>query len=147
MNARHQRRRQIVDVLVRHGMGFLVSDVGLEHLRSVESGLRGRERRDEPHTRAERLRLALEELGPTFVKVGQLLSTRADLLAPEYRAELAKLQDAVPGVSAEAVREAISLELGGDADVVFARFDPSRWPPLRSGRRTRRACATAPTSS
>ena len=81
--ARHQRQRQIVDVLVRHGMGFLVSAEGLEHLRSVENGVLGRGRRDEPHTRAERLRLALEELGPTFVKVGQLLSTRADLLAPE----------------------------------------------------------------
>ena len=123
MNARHHRQRQIAEVLVRHGWGFLLDAIGLEHLRSVERELRGREPRDESPSRPEHLRLALEELGATFVKLGQILSTRADLLAPEYRFELAKLQDDGPRVAPDVVRDVVAHELGGDLESVFASFD------------------------
>jgi ubiquinone biosynthesis protein len=76
-----------------------------------------------PYTVPERLRLVLEELGPTFVKLGQLLSTRPDLLPPAYIAELSKLQDAAPPVSIEAITETIRAELGADPSQIFAEFD------------------------
>jgi ubiquinone biosynthesis protein len=114
--ALNHRRRQIAGVLVRRGWGYLLEASGLAAL--------------EPHpgahdhvTAPERLRLALEELGPTFIKLGQLLSTRADLLGPEFRLELAKLQDDAPHLPSEVVREVVRTELG-EPESVFAAFDP-----------------------
>jgi hypothetical protein len=78
--------------------------------RPFHRGLLGHERRDEPYTRPEHVRLALEQLGATFVKLGQILSTRSDLLGPEYQVELAGLQDAAPPVAGETIR-----------------VDPGRW--------------------
>src|SRR6201987_4279333 len=73
-------------------------------------------------TPPENLRLALEELGPTFIKIGQLLSTRTDLLSPEYEAELTKLQDTAPAVPTEVVEEIVERELYAPADRAFATF-------------------------
>ena len=69
-------------------------------------------------------RLALEELGPTFVKFGQILSTRPDLLPPAYIAELSKLQDTVPPEPWEAIRDLLIQELGCEPEKVFATIDP-----------------------
>ncbi len=69
------------------------------------------------------VRLALEELGPTFMKLGQILSTRPDLIPEAYQAELAKLQDAAPPVPVEAIRAVIREELGEDAFADFVEFD------------------------
>jgi ubiquinone biosynthesis protein len=118
------RQRQIAEVLVRQGFGYLLEALGFEHLRSVERGLRGLEPRDAVPAPAERLRLALEELGPTFIKIGQLASTRPDLLSPEYRLELVKLQDAAPHLPAQVVRDTIESELGGSVQSAFGSFDP-----------------------
>jgi ubiquinone biosynthesis protein len=93
---RYHRQRQIAEVLARHGLDYLANAVGIDRLIARERALRGREPHQQ-HTPPEALRLALEELGPTFIKLGQLLSTRADLLPTGYRAELGKLQDAAPG--------------------------------------------------
>jgi len=70
------------------------------------------------------VRKALEELGPTFIKLGQILSTRADILPPEYIAELAKLQDQAPAVDSSIIEEIIARELGCPLEDVFATFDP-----------------------
>jgi ubiquinone biosynthesis protein len=120
MSAHHNRRRQIADVFVRHAWGYLLSVAGLQHLRPIDEGAT---RRDECQTAPENLRLALEELGPTFIKLGQMLSTRADLLAPEYRLELAKLQDAAPSLPDEVVREVMATELQGHLESAFANID------------------------
>lgn len=72
---------------------------------------------------AVRLRLALEDLGPIFVKFGQTLSTRRDLLPPDFAAELARLQDKVPPFSGALARELIEKSLGQPLDTVFARLD------------------------
>jgi ubiquinone biosynthesis protein len=120
--ARDHRERQIADVLVRYGLSYLASAVGLERLVAAENKVLRREP-PEAHTPPENLRLALEELGPTFIKLGQLLSTRADLLSPEYRSELAKLQDAAPNVPSEVVEDIVARELHASADTVFASFD------------------------
>ena len=73
--------------------------------------------------RGERLRLGLERLGPIFVKFGQVLSTRRDLLPADLADELAKLQDNVPPFPAELARRMIESALGKPIDAVFARFD------------------------
>jgi ubiquinone biosynthesis protein len=73
--------------------------------------------------RAVRLRLALEELGPIFVKFGQVLSTRRDLLPLDIADELAKLQDQVPPFSADLVLAQVAAAYGRPADEVFAEFD------------------------
>ncbi|RRJ83138.1 ubiquinone biosynthesis regulatory protein kinase UbiB [Aestuariirhabdus litorea] len=74
-------------------------------------------------SRGERLRLALEELGPIFVKFGQLLSTRRDLLADDIAEELVKLQDRVPPFCTEQAQRIIEQDLGQPISQLFARFD------------------------
>ncbi len=76
-------------------------------------------------SRGERLRLALEELGPIFVKFGQALSTRRDLLPPDIADELAKLQDRVPPFPGAEAQAAIESALGGPVDRFFDGFDPT----------------------
>jgi ubiquinone biosynthesis protein len=71
----------------------------------------------------ERLRLALEELGPTFIKFGQILSTRSYLLPADYAAELAKLQDNVKPFTYEEAEAIVRAELGGGPDEIFGRFE------------------------
>src|SRR5271156_5605852 len=74
-------------------------------------------------TRGERLRLALEELGPVFVKFGQAVSTRRDLIPADIADELAKLQDRVPPFESEVAVAAIERALGKPLSEIFARFD------------------------
>src|SRR5471032_3080182 len=74
-------------------------------------------------TRGERLRLALEELGPIFVKFGQAVSTRRDLLPADIADELAKLQDRVPPFPGDAARQIIERALGRPVQEAFASFD------------------------
>ncbi|MEJ2127786.1 MAG: ubiquinone biosynthesis regulatory protein kinase UbiB [Woeseiaceae bacterium] len=80
-------------------------------------------RRDASAPLGERIRLALEELGPIFVKFGQAISTRRDLLPPDIADELAKLQDEVPPFPAEQAIEIVSAAYGQPVDEVFKRFD------------------------
>ena len=75
-------------------------------------------------TAAERMRLALEELGPTFVKLGQILSTRPDVIPAAFVREFEKLQDNVPSFSFEEVLTQIAAELGGPVEQFFAEIDP-----------------------
>lgn len=123
MTGHRDRYHQIADTLSRHGLGYLVGILGLERRIPFHRGLLGHERREQPYTQPEHVRLALEQLGATFVKLGQILSTRPDLLPADYQTELAKLQDAVPAVSADAVRELIVRELGRDPEEAFASFE------------------------
>ncbi len=74
--------------------------------------------------RGERLREALEELGPTFIKLGQVLSLRPDLVPPDVALELRKLQDAAPPVPFSEIRKVVEAELGQGLSQVFVDFDP-----------------------
>ena len=113
------RSREIASVLIGHGWDFLLHTSERGKL-NPELSLKHRP----ALTRPEHLRSALEELGTTFIKLGQILSTRADLLPPDYLAELSKLQDSAPAVPFEAIREAILKELGQPVEQVFLQFDP-----------------------
>ena len=116
---------QIQRVLVRHGLDDFVRETHLYRpLRFVflASPWTWLERRKEA-PRAERLRLALEELGPIFIKLGQALSTRRDLLPPDIAMELAKLQDRVPPFDNATARAIIEKSLGRPVTESFATFE------------------------
>jgi ubiquinone biosynthesis protein len=81
-------------------------------------------RKNKTLARALRIRLAIEELGPIFVKVGQMLSTRRDIVPEDIAIELAKLQDAVPPFSGKIAKQMIEEELACPLQHVFSAFDP-----------------------
>lgn len=119
------RVRRITEILVRNGLGFLVQQLALD--RFVPGFWRRRPVRADAAvgrlTVPQRLRRTLEELGATYVKLGQLLSGRADLLPPDYIEEFSKLLDSAPPVAADKIREVIESELGAPVEALFASFD------------------------
>ncbi|MEW5956685.1 MAG: AarF/UbiB family protein [Chloroflexota bacterium] len=117
-----RRSREIAWILTRHGLGWLAVQVGLGNFIPFERGWFGHPARATPYTQAEHLRMALEELGATFIKLGQALSTRSDLVSPEYVTQLAKLQDAAPPVPFEQICQVIWAELGQSPENIFAAF-------------------------
>jgi ubiquinone biosynthesis protein len=117
-----RRYRQIAEVLTRHGLRWLRDASGLRRFRPLRFDLGENEQIESP-TSAERIRLALEELGATFIKLGQFLSTRADLLPPEYQTELAKLQDSALPFDSKTAKETVEAELGQPTSALFASFD------------------------
>jgi len=120
-----RRLRHIVTVLVRHGFHPLMERLRLTRLISLPGRIIGKKiaREKEAVTPAVRLRLALEELGPTFIKVGQILSTRPDILPEEYITELLKLQDEVPPFPFKKAKKVIEGELKKPAAEAFSRID------------------------
>lgn len=124
------RFRQIGEILLKNGLGFLVER--LEMGRFVPGWRRRFSESERQMARLsvpERVRRTLEELGPTYIKLGQLLSTRPDLLPPEYISQLSLLLDSAPPVPAKEVRSQIESELGRVVEEVFASFD---WEPIAS---------------
>jgi ubiquinone biosynthesis protein len=124
---RHLRRyREIVTVFARHGFGFLFTRLESGPRTWFRLPLRGSQR-DMPHRidrLAEHFRLALEELGPTFIKFGQILSTRPDVLPLPFITELSKLVDSVSPESWETIQALLTRELGGEPERLFASIDP-----------------------
>jgi ubiquinone biosynthesis protein len=120
-NAHLARSRQIAEILARHGLDYILSILGLERFISFRRGLRLHH--SSTATRPEHIRQAFEELGATFIKFGQILSTRADLLPLEYRTELAKLQDSALAVPSDQIRQVIEAEFGCGVEDLFVNFD------------------------
>lgn len=125
------RYRHIMAVLIKYGFEELSWNIGKRKV-----GL-GKGRVSSPnapekdrHTRAQRVRLVLEELGPTFIKFGQLLSTRPDLVPAEFIAELEHLQDQVPPEPYDRIREEVRRELGQYPEDIFAVFEEK---PIAAG--------------
>jgi ubiquinone biosynthesis protein len=119
------RLNEIAGVLIRHGFGDSVRRLGLaDRLERAGHALHWDHAADlariEPPVQ---VRLALEELGPTFVKLGQILAGRADLFGPEWIAEFEKLHSHVPAVPLEALLPQLRADLGGEPQDIFARFD------------------------
>jgi len=116
------RLLKILQVALRFGLDeFLLGHERIRVLRVLVSKLLFWRNLRQP--RAERLRLALEALGPIFVKFGQVLSTRRDLIPPDIASELAKLQDRVPPFPGAAVIEILQSAYEKPVDAVFRRFD------------------------
>ncbi|MDW7972483.1 MAG: AarF/ABC1/UbiB kinase family protein [Thermodesulfovibrio sp.] len=121
-----KRLQEIINVFLKHGFGQIIDQIHLGRFVALKKriGSFGRW----PHYRvpsvAERLRLAFEELGPTFIKLGQLLSSRPDLVTVNYAKEFKKLQDRVPPFDVENVYKIIQKDLGVSIDTIFKSFNP-----------------------
>ena len=122
---RHLNRyHRILRVLFKYGFDDVIERLHIDQY--LESGLQMINRKPREQidklSRPERLRMAFEELGPTFIKLGQVLSTRSDFIPPQYLFELAKLQDDVPPFSYEDVEEIFLAEMGRKPEELFAEF-------------------------
>ncbi len=116
------RAREILGVLFRHGFGNLLGKLPGQLLGdNLSTAL---DEADRGLTGPERLLRVIEDLGPTFVKLGQILSTRPDLLSQDYIDSLAKLQDSVPPFSAEEAERVVTEELRQPIDQLFETFEP-----------------------
>ena len=119
------RYRQILAIFIKYGFDDLLEllkidqyiDVGLQMV--SKKG----EDRMERLTRPQRVRLVFEELGPTYIKLGQILSTRPDLIPLEFIREFSKLQDNVPSFDFELVKQLIARELPGSIDQIFKEIE------------------------
>ncbi|MBW2562789.1 MAG: AarF/ABC1/UbiB kinase family protein, partial [Deltaproteobacteria bacterium] len=119
------RYRQILTVLFRYGYGDLIDRLKIDQY--IEIGLQMISRKSrvrvEKLTRAERIRMALEELGPTYVKLGQILSSRPDLVPVDFIQEFSKLQDKVPPFPFTEAKQIVQSELGSTLKSLFDYFD------------------------
>lgn len=123
---KHFRRyREIANVLAKHGFGYLFNSLGLaEFVPPGRVTLPEEEANVPQEIKAVRLHMVLEQLGPTFIKLGQVLSTRSDIFAPAYINELEKLQDKVPSMPFSAIQERLEMELGQRATEIFSYISP-----------------------
>jgi ubiquinone biosynthesis protein len=121
------RVRQIILVASRQGFGHLIEQLGLQRFISFGRRMLTRNRPPHPgerHTIPERLRLMFEELGPSFIKFGQVLSCRPDLLPVEYASEFSRLTDSVAPFPFEQAKDIIEKDLETRLDLLFLEFDP-----------------------
>jgi ubiquinone biosynthesis protein len=123
------RVRQIAVVLVRHGLGHVVESWNLQDTFILGLLVKKPDPEVERRTLFERICLAMQELGPTFVKLGQILSTRPDLIPQALCDQLQELQDNVGPITAEEARGVLEPTLGKPIDEVFLDFDDA---PLAS---------------
>ena len=120
------RYREIITVLFKHGFGDLVTSSQIEkHLDFGKKLIHNRKvKKTTSLSRWERIRMVLEELGPTFIKFGQIMSNRPDILPEPLLMELEKLQDSVPPMPNEEAEKIIEQELGKPISELFKNFDP-----------------------
>ena len=106
------RLREILSILARHGFGEALMRLGLTETAGIKNVVSTTDGDNNPIPTARRIRMAIEDLGPTFVKLGQILSTRPDLVPADVIAELQHLQDHVPVLTYEDVKRMVESELG-----------------------------------
>lgn len=114
------RLAEISSVLIRYGLQDIARILGLT---SLLNGITGHRSHDYPQSAPERLRSALEELGPTFVKLGQILATRTDLLEPAWTEALEKLHSQAATLPWEILHQQVCDDLGDEPSHVFAEFN------------------------
>src|ERR1700737_3251825 len=114
------REREIAEVFARHGMGYVLRRYALGRFLLRTRGVAHEDRL--PSHWGEELRQILEELGPTYIKVGQLLSVRPDILPPAVLLTLRGLRDEVTPVPFEEIRAVIEEELGAPLGELFSKF-------------------------
>ncbi len=120
-----RRYRQIIGILIKYGFQDILSDAGMSlRARVVETFLpKDLVEKIHSHSKSERMRMAVEELGTTYIKLAQILSNRPDVIPLELVAEFEKLQTHVPPFPGEEARKIIEQELGKSIDDVFMKFE------------------------
>jgi len=116
------RYHEVATVFAKHGLGFIVQDLGLLNTLSLPKRLFTHKEALDSKSLGERIRRVIEDLGPTFIKLGQIASTRPDLIPQNIILELEKLQDRVGPFPYEKVQEIIQEEMGLPVHEVFAEF-------------------------
>ncbi|MGC8976497.1 MAG: ABC1 kinase family protein [Candidatus Ratteibacteria bacterium] len=111
-----RRYRNVINILIKYGFGIII-----ERIHILKFPIRKRKKVE--YSFPVRIRKILEELGPTFIKLGQILSTRPDLIPIEYIKELEKLQDEVKGEDFEIMKDFIESELGRKIEDIFEEFN------------------------
>ena len=119
------RLHEIASVFIRHGLGDFVQRIGIAGVLERAGSILQRSPAADPVTLdpAQRMRMALEELGPTFVKLGQVMATRVDLFPPRWIAEFEKLHAEVPAVPFEALLPQLTQALGRSPFEVFREIE------------------------
>ncbi|GMA56876.1 2-octaprenylphenol hydroxylase [Alicyclobacillus sacchari] len=117
------RYKDIAQILVANGFGWFIDEIGLFDILSLPRRIFSERRERETISTYERMRLVIEQLGPTFIKLGQIASLRADVFPPEFIEQLAKLQDEVPPVAFDQIRTIVETELGQPLTEMFRVFD------------------------
>jgi len=119
------RLHEIASVLVRYGFGDLVRRLGMSHvLEQAGKVLRLKDAEQKARMETpERIKCAFQELGPTFVKLGQILATRVDLFAPEWISEFEKLQDQVPPEAFKKLKPQLEEDLGAAPEDIFVNLN------------------------
>ena len=119
------RVRQIINVFLKYGFGKVIDQIHLSRFVPFRKRIKafGQWPSVKEPAVAERLRMAFEELGPSFIKLAQILSSRPDLITKQYAEEFKKLQDRVPPFSSEEARQIIEQETAKTIGQVFSRFD------------------------
>lgn len=119
-----KRYGQIIEVLQKYGFGYVVDQIGLNSVMNLTYMFKNKDKTDRLNTSGPvRARKILEELGPTYIKLGQLLSIRHDLVPLEYATEFAKLQDEAPSFEFEEVKLIIEEELRHSIYELFDAFE------------------------
>lgn len=118
------RLRHVLAIFIRHGFEDVLASVDFLSWVGLRRRRLARPLIERQHGRAEKLRVALEELGTTYIKLGQLLSTRPDLLPPAFTEELSLLQDRVAPMAFDEVKPLLEQELGKPLEEFFEKFDP-----------------------
>jgi ubiquinone biosynthesis protein len=118
----HARYREIISVFSKHGFAWLIEEFGLAHSPLFRRIGLDRGPDGAVANQPAQVRMALEELGTTFIKLGQILSMRDDLVPPAYAVELSKLRENAPAVSVDEIVPIIEAELGQPIDELFATF-------------------------
>lgn len=121
-----RRFQEIINVLIKHGFGQIIDQIHLGRYIPFKKRIKsfGRWPSVKGPSVAERLRYAFEELGPTFIKLGQLLASRPDLVGVNYAREFKRLQDNVPPFAVKEVYEIIENELNLSTEKIFKQFNP-----------------------
>ncbi len=121
-----KRLKEILNVFIKHGFGQIVDQIHLGKYIPLRKRLKtfGKWESERHLSAPERLRMAFEELGPTFIKLGQLFASRPDLVGINVANEFKKLQDRVSPFSVERAYEIIETELGSPVDKIFKSFNP-----------------------
>ena len=120
-----QRYQQIAQILLKNGLGFIIDRLDLKRFLPFKKRFKIDDKDINKPTLARRIREVLQELGPTYIKLGQLMSTRPDIFSPVFIQEFRKLQDEVTSIEFEKMEEVLKEELGDNYKKLFQKINTS----------------------